>query len=140
MAKRRFIENIKERLAKEVGTVYKPHAGRLRFALAFPNSYYVGMSNLGLQTVYRILNEREDSVCERVFLPDPSDADELLRTGISAIVDELMYGQKAKSHRNLYITVGVAALTGVAAAVYFLLPKDNKDQGKITIKIPVPQN
>ena len=81
MAKRRFIENIKERLAKEVGTVYKPHAGRLRFALAFPNSYYVGMSNLGLQTVYRILNEREDSVCERVFLPDPSDADELLRTG-----------------------------------------------------------
>lgn len=66
--------------------------------------------------------------------------DELLRTGINSIVDELMYGQKAKSHRNLYITAGVAALTGVAAAVYFLLPKDKEDPGKITIKIPVPQN
>ena len=56
-------------LAREVGYVRKAHGRRLRVALAFPNTYFVGMSNLGLQTVYRLFNEREDVVCERVFLP-----------------------------------------------------------------------
>ena len=56
-------------LAREVGYVRKPHGGRLRVALCFPNSYFVGMSNLGLQTVYRLFNADERVVCERVFLP-----------------------------------------------------------------------
>ncbi len=47
----------------------KPHGGRLRVALAFPNTYFVGMSNLGLQTVYQLFNADERVVCERVFLP-----------------------------------------------------------------------
>ena len=47
----------------------KSHGGRLRIALAFPNSYFVGMSNLGLQTVYKLFNADERVVCERVFLP-----------------------------------------------------------------------
>ncbi len=58
-----------ETLGREVGYISKPHAGRLRVALCFPNTYFVGMSNLGLQTVYRLFNAREDVVCERVFLP-----------------------------------------------------------------------
>ena len=56
-------------LAREVGTIRKNHAGKLRIALAFPNSYFVGMSNLGLQTVYRLFNAHDRVVCERVFLP-----------------------------------------------------------------------
>ncbi len=40
-------------------------------ALVYPNRYGVGMSNLGFQTVYRLLNEIENVVCERAFLPDP---------------------------------------------------------------------
>ena len=56
-------------LAREVGYIRKPHGGRLRVALAFPNTYFVGMSNLGLQTVYRLFNADERVVCERVFLP-----------------------------------------------------------------------
>jgi radical SAM superfamily enzyme YgiQ (UPF0313 family) len=56
-------------LAREVGYVRKPHGGRLRVALAFPNTYYVGMSSLGFQTVYRLFNDLEDVVCERIFLP-----------------------------------------------------------------------
>ena len=56
-------------LGREVGVVRKPHGGRLRVALAFPNTYFVGMSNLGLQTVYRLFNADERVVCERVFLP-----------------------------------------------------------------------
>ena len=56
-------------LAKEVGYVRKPHGDRLRVALAFPNTYYVGMSNLGFQTVYQLFNAHGAVACERVFLP-----------------------------------------------------------------------
>ncbi len=65
-------------LSREVGVVRKPHGGRLRVALAFPNTYFVGMSNLGLQTVYRLLNADERVVCERVFLPAKQDLASLL--------------------------------------------------------------
>lgn len=57
------------RFPQEIGAVRKTHAGRLRVALAFPNSYYVGMSNLGLQTAYALFNAHDEIVCERVFLP-----------------------------------------------------------------------
>ncbi len=56
-------------LAKEVGYITKPHGSRLRIALAFPNTYWVGMSNLGFQTIYRLFNAEPDIVCERFFLP-----------------------------------------------------------------------
>src|SRR5258705_2874749 len=62
-----------EPLSKEVGSVKKPHGGRLRVALAFPNTYWVGMSNLGFQTVYRLFNDEDDIVCERFFLPPKTE-------------------------------------------------------------------
>jgi radical SAM superfamily enzyme YgiQ (UPF0313 family) len=62
-------ERLRGVLARETGYVVKPHAGRLRVALAFPNTYFVGMSNLGFQTTYRLFNELDRVVCERVFLP-----------------------------------------------------------------------
>src|SRR4030081_1241437 len=64
-------------LAKEVGYVKKPHGSRLRVALAFPNTYWVGMSNLGFQTVYRLFNDQADIVCERFFLPPKTELAEL---------------------------------------------------------------
>src|SRR4030081_2265878 len=64
-------------LAKEVGYVKKPHGSRLRVALAFPNTYWVGMSNLGFQTVYRLFNDQADIVCERFFLPPKQELAEL---------------------------------------------------------------
>jgi radical SAM superfamily enzyme YgiQ (UPF0313 family) len=62
-------ERARHTLAKEVGYIRKPHGSRLRVALAFPNTYWVGMSNLGFQTVYRLFNDQPDIVCERFFLP-----------------------------------------------------------------------
>jgi radical SAM superfamily enzyme YgiQ (UPF0313 family) len=62
-------ERARALLDKEKGYIVKPHGERLRVALAFPNTYWVGMSNLGFQTVYRLLNAEDDVVCERVFLP-----------------------------------------------------------------------
>jgi len=64
-------------LAKEVGYIRKPHGDRLRVALAFPNTYWVGMSNLGFQTVYRLFNAEDDIVCERFFLPPKQELAEL---------------------------------------------------------------
>src|SRR5881394_2448295 len=62
-------ERARQILDKEVGYVTKPHGDRLRVALAFPNTYWVGMSNLGFQTIYRLFNAEADIVCERFFLP-----------------------------------------------------------------------
>lgn len=54
----------------------KPH----KVALVYPNTYFVGMSNLGLQIVYEEINEREDSVAERVFLPSKKEMEAYERT------------------------------------------------------------
>jgi radical SAM superfamily enzyme YgiQ (UPF0313 family) len=67
-------------LAQEQGAVRKDWGGKITFALVYPNTYAVGMSNLGFQTIYRHLNALPDVVCERVFLPDPEDIEELQRT------------------------------------------------------------
>jgi radical SAM superfamily enzyme YgiQ (UPF0313 family) len=75
-------------LAKEVGYVTKPHGGRLRVALAFPNTYFVGMSNLGFQTVYRLFNNEPDIVCERVFLPPKSEIAALRAAGTPIVTLE----------------------------------------------------
>ena len=68
-------------LEQETGTLRKDWGGRVSFALVYPNTYAVGMSNLGFQTIYRHLNALPDVVCERVFLPDPEDLPEYQRTG-----------------------------------------------------------
>jgi radical SAM superfamily enzyme YgiQ (UPF0313 family) len=67
-------------LAQEEGAVRKDWGGKIAVALVYPNTYAVGMSNLGLQTIYWHFNQLPDVVCERVFMPDPADLDELRRT------------------------------------------------------------
>lgn len=67
-------------ISQEDGTIRKEWGGKLPFALVYPNTYAVGMSNLGFQTIYGHLNRMADVVCERVFMPDPEDADELRRS------------------------------------------------------------
>jgi radical SAM superfamily enzyme YgiQ (UPF0313 family) len=69
-------------LAEEEGTVRKDWGGKVSVALVYPNTYAVGMSNLGFQTIYWHLNQRPDVVCERVFLADHEDQAELARTGV----------------------------------------------------------
>jgi len=67
-------------LAAEQGTIRKDWGGKISVALVYPNTYAVGMSNLGFQTIYRHLNAIPDVVCERVFVPDAEDADEMRRS------------------------------------------------------------
>jgi radical SAM family uncharacterized protein len=56
--------------AAERGVIRKSVSGRIRVALVYPNLYHVGMSNLGFQTVYRLINDIDHVVCERAFLPE----------------------------------------------------------------------
>lgn len=67
-------------LAKEKGTVCKERGGRISVCLVYPDTYRAGMSNLGFQGIYGMLNKRDDVVCERAFLPDEEDRDEYRRT------------------------------------------------------------
>lgn len=55
----------------ETGTVRKDPGGRLNIALVYPSTYWVGMSNLGLQQMYRLLNDHPGIVCERFFSDSP---------------------------------------------------------------------
>src|SRR5215510_13229752 len=59
----------------------KPRGLGLDIALAYPNTYYIGMSNLGLQAVYQLVNSYRGVCCERVFVPDPDIEKDLERTG-----------------------------------------------------------
>jgi radical SAM superfamily enzyme YgiQ (UPF0313 family) len=68
-------------VASEEGVVRKDWGGRVSIALVYPNTYAVGMSNLGFQTIYDHLNALPQVVCERVFFPDSEDLDEHARTG-----------------------------------------------------------
>lgn len=63
-----LFQTLDSRLDAEVGTITRQ--GSLRVALTYPSPYQVGMSSLGFQVIYRLINARPDTVCERAFLPD----------------------------------------------------------------------
>ncbi|HKV23087.1 MAG TPA: hypothetical protein VJN93_00710, partial [Candidatus Acidoferrum sp.] len=66
---RNIVESYKRKLASEDGWVLKRGA-QLRIALCYPNTYAIGMANLGFQAMYEIFNNIPEVSCERVFLPD----------------------------------------------------------------------
>ncbi len=76
----KLLEKAEYLLSREKGTVFKEPGGKISVALVYPNTYAVGMSNLGFQGIYGILNDMDDVVCERVFLPGPQEMSEHLRT------------------------------------------------------------
>ena len=51
----------------------------VRYAFCFPDTYEIGMSHLGMKILYALINEREDSWCERVFAP-AVDMEEQMRS------------------------------------------------------------
>lgn len=75
----RFVQRAREILRSETGTVRKEWGGRTAVCLIYPNHYYVGMSNLGFQTIYGLLNDHPEIVCERAFLPTGEELEALRR-------------------------------------------------------------
>ena len=80
-----YRQNLKKLLAQEKGYVVKDKAGKISVVLVYPNTYNVGMSNLGFQKIYSTLNQLEYVVCERSFLPSEEDISYLKKTKKSPI-------------------------------------------------------
>ncbi|MCX5812771.1 MAG: radical SAM protein [Proteobacteria bacterium] len=60
----------KELLASENGTIVKKWGNKIHVCVVFPNTYYIGMSNLAAHILYKTLNSYDDVVCERCFLEE----------------------------------------------------------------------
>jgi len=73
----------------ERNAIVKDHASvDLKVALAFPDTYAIGMSHLGLRILYDIINSREDACAERVFAPWIDMEDELRRRELPLVTLE----------------------------------------------------
>ncbi|MBS7052944.1 MAG: radical SAM protein [Veillonella sp.] len=73
MNRKDLIDRLQELYKDEDSRVtINPHAGQ-KVAIVYPNTYFVGMSNLGLHIIYEEINLRNDSVCERIFLPEKKE-------------------------------------------------------------------
>ncbi|MCL2305858.1 MAG: TIGR03960 family B12-binding radical SAM protein [Planctomycetaceae bacterium] len=67
----------------ELGAVAKdPERVRYHLALAFPDTYTIGMSHFGFQLLYTLINRKEDWICERVFTPLPDMENALKSRGL----------------------------------------------------------
>jgi radical SAM superfamily enzyme YgiQ (UPF0313 family) len=65
------VQEARALLEQEQGTLHKE--APLRVALCYPSPYFVGMSSLGFQAIYRQIHLHPDATAERVFLPDDVD-------------------------------------------------------------------
>ena len=73
MNRKDLIDRLQELYKEEDSRVtINPHVGQ-KVAIVYPNTYFVGMSNLGLHIIYEEINLRNDSVCERIFLPEKKE-------------------------------------------------------------------
>ena len=70
-------------IGNEFNSVHKDNFSDLvSFAFCFPDVYEVGMSHLGMKILYHMMNERTDTVCERVFAPWVDMEEELRKNDI----------------------------------------------------------
>lgn len=73
------IEKPARYIGNEINMVVKdPEEVDVRFCMCFPDVYEIGMSHLGIQILYDMFNQREDTYCERVYSPWP-DLDHIMR-------------------------------------------------------------
>ena len=64
------IESPARYIGGEVNSVMKnKNEVDIRFAMCFPDVYEIGMSHLGIQILYDMLNQRDDIWCERESIP-----------------------------------------------------------------------
>ena len=78
-----FVTHPAQYVGGEVGAVRKDwDDAAVRFCLAFPDTYAIGMSHLGSAIIYAMLNERQDTLCERTYTPWPDAQDRMREVGI----------------------------------------------------------
>ncbi|MCC8120590.1 MAG: B12-binding domain-containing radical SAM protein, partial [Oscillospiraceae bacterium] len=73
-----------------------------RFAMCFPDTYEIGMSNLGMRILYGLINEMEGVWCERVFSPWGDMEEEMRREGV------LLYGLESGDPIREFDLIGIS--------------------------------
>jgi radical SAM family uncharacterized protein len=85
----------------EVNSVIKEHKPEMvKFAFCFPDVYEVAMSHLGGQILYSIINNRKDSLCERIYTPWTDMEDAMRKNGI------LLYSLETKTPASQFDVLG----------------------------------
>ncbi len=107
----------------ELHSVKKPPEDvNIRVAFGFPDMYEIGMSNLGLQILYKVLNDIPDVQCERVYCPDV-DFEKIMREeGIPlytletkrAVIDADIFAMSAQYEMLVTNVVNMIDLAGMA--------------------------
>ena len=69
-------------------------SAKIRFALAFPDKYEIGISNLGVRILYDLINNEEDFMCDRVYAPEPD------------FTPETLYGVESKKDLKEFDIIG----------------------------------
>lgn len=82
-----------------VGGEYLSHnkdfdSAKIRFAMAFPDKYEIGISNLGVRVLYELINSSPDYMCDRVYAPEPD------------FVPDTLYGVESKVSINKFDAIG----------------------------------
>ena len=121
----------------EYGQIVKDKANvKARFAFCFPDSYEIGMSNLGVRILYGVLNEQPDIWCERVYTPwiDMEDAMQKSGTPLTALesgdpVREFDIVGISMAYEMCYTNV----LNALSLAKIPLLQKDRDDSDPIIV-------
>jgi hypothetical protein len=81
----KIVSLYRRRLAREKGPIKKDWGGKISIGLAYPNHYRTGMSNLGFQVLYHLLNRKDNVVAERFFLPEGKEMSLYLQGGKSLL-------------------------------------------------------
>lgn len=77
------VEKPSRYIGNEWNSVHMDLSGiKIRFAFCFPDVYEIGMSHLGMKILYHLLNERQDTYCERVFAPWVDMEEKMRENGI----------------------------------------------------------
>jgi len=123
-------------IGNELNSIHKPHEDKIRIALSYPDNYEIGMSNLGLQILYHILNQKADIVAERFYAPWPDMEDKMKASGIplfsleswTPVKDFDIIGFSVQNELTYTNLLNMIALAGLP-----LMSKDRKDGQPIII-------
>jgi radical SAM superfamily enzyme YgiQ (UPF0313 family) len=107
----------RERLFHEKGSIRKKWKNRVPIALVYPNKYSVGMSNLGFQLVYWLLNQDDAIVAERIFLPESATKPLSLESGRPLADFPLLFFSVSfeQDYQNLLMLLEMSGIPSLAS-------------------------
>lgn len=115
-------------LENESGAFVYPPGTRQGFALLYPNSYKAGMSNLGFHIIYRQINLRSDTACERFFLPTDKDRELLSVENSRKLADFTVIGAMMSFEPDYFNLLSMLEMGKVT-----LLASERKEKDPIVI-------